>query len=267
MRLVITRKGVGNWAAQYVKQKILHAAPTKERRFVLGLPTGGTPLEMYQHLVTMHTRGELSFANVTTYNMDEYIGLPEGHKESYHTYMFENLFNHIDIDPAHVHILNGNAPDPAAECEQYTASIAKSGGVDLFLGGVGENGHIAFNEPYSSPAASTRVVHLDMSTRIANSRFFNNDISQVPDKALTVGIQQLMNARQVLILVSGPKKALALRECMEGAISHACPITALQQHPNVIVVADKDACSELRLKTYTYFKELQDQYSHIEALA
>lgn len=266
MRLIMS-KDVGRWAAQYVLERITEAnSPAAGRNFVLGLPTGGTPLEMYARLVEMHRGGRISFKHVTTFNMDEYIGLPRDHRESYHTYMHENLFNHIDIEPGNINIPDGNAPDLAAECRSYEQRIAAAGGVDLFLGGVGENGHIAFNEPYSSLASVTRRKHLDENTRAANSRFFDGDINQVPHSALTVGIKTLLDAREVLIMISGAKKALALRECVEGAVSQAWPITALQLHPHALIVADEEACCELKVKTYNYFKQLRDGFSHIEEL-
>ncbi len=263
MRLVITEK-VGRWAANYVVKKIREAAPTAERNFILGLPTGGTAVELYSHLVDFHKRGQISFKNVTTFNMDEYIGLPKAHPESYHTYMRQNLFKHVDIDSAKINIPNGNATDLAAECASYDKRMADCGGVDLFLGGVGENGHVAFNEPGSSLMSATCEKQLDLNTRLANSRFFGGDLSQVPQSALTVGIKNLLDSREVLIMVTGPKKALALRECVEGAVSQAWPISALQLHPGAIVVADEEACAELKVKTYRYFKELRDEFSSID---
>lgn len=266
MRLVITDKGVGRWAANYACKRIQDFNPTPERNFVLGLPTGGTPLDMYKHLVGMHADGRLSFKNVTTFNMDEYIGLPHDHKESYHYYMHENLFSHVDIDPDKINIPDGNAKDLVAECQSYNQRIHDSGGVELFIGGVGENGHIAFNEPYSSLSSVTRDKKLNSNTRAANARFFDGDMSLVPQAALTVGIQNLLDAREVLILVIGAKKALALRECIEGAISQAWPISALQLHRRALIVADEEACDELKVKTYRYFKEMNDEYSFVEDL-
>ncbi|UQZ90441.1 glucosamine-6-phosphate deaminase [Deltaproteobacteria bacterium Smac51] len=266
MRLIITSRGVGRWAANYVMKKMKAVGATDERNFILGLPTGGTAVELYRHLVASYKKGDVSFKNVTTFNMDEYIGLPEDHPESYHTYMRENLFSQVDMDPAKINIPNGNAPDLAAECRDYDQRMADCGGVDLFLGGVGENGHIAFNEPYSSLMSSTRDKQLDVNTRLANSRFFGGDISQVPKSALTVGVKGLLDAREVLIMITGAKKALALCQCMEGAVSQAWPITALQLHPKAIIVADEEACGELKVKTYRYFKELQDEFSYIDEL-
>lgn len=263
MRLIIS-KNVGQWAARYVMKKIQAAAPTAAKNFILGLPTGGTAVELYKNLVEFYKKGEVSFKNVTTFNMDEYIGLAEDHPESYHSYMHANLFKHVDMDPAKINLPNGNAPDLAAECAAYDKRMADLGGVDLFLGGVGENGHVAFNEPYSTIMGGTNEKVLDMNTRLANSRFFGGDVSQVPERALTIGIKTLLDSREVLIMVTGLKKALALRECVEGAVSQAWPVSALQLHPRAVVVADEEACGELRVKTYRYFTDLRDEFSSIE---
>lgn len=265
MRLIITDT-VGRWAANYVAERINAMNSSAGHNFVLGLPTGSTPLGMYRHLVALCASGRVSFKRVTTFNMDEYIGLPPGHPESYRTYMQEHLFKHVDIDPANINIPDGNARDLTAECRDYDCRIAGCGGVELFVGGVGHNGHIAFNEPYSSFASTTRDKQLDLNTRMANSRFFGGNIDQVPEMALTVGIKTLLDAREVMILVTGASKALALKECMEGGVSQLWPITALQLHPRTLIVADEEACVELRVRTYKYFKELQDEYSAIEHL-
>ena len=177
-----------DWAARYVQYRIKTFAPTADRPFVLGLPTGSTPLNMYKKLVEFHQTGQLSFQHVVTFNMDEYVGLPEDHPESYHSFMYRNLFNHIDISSGNILILNGNASDVEAECEQYEAQIQSFGGIELFIGGVGEDGHVAFNEPGSSLESRTRIKTLTYSTQMANARLFNNDVTQVPKQALTVGV-------------------------------------------------------------------------------
>ncbi|MDR3297716.1 MAG: glucosamine-6-phosphate deaminase, partial [Prevotellaceae bacterium] len=160
--------------AQIVARINAHSKRT-DKPFVLGLPTGSTPLETYKALIVAHRAGSVSFKNVITFNMDEYVGLPREHSESYHSFMWGNLFSHVDIAPANVNILNGNAPDLAAECADYEAKIADAGGIDLFLGGIGNDGHIAFNEPFSSLTSLTRVKTLTHDTLVANSRFFGND--------------------------------------------------------------------------------------------
>ncbi|MDY3089993.1 MAG: glucosamine-6-phosphate deaminase [Porphyromonas sp.] len=259
MRLIIKPdyQGISQWAADYVVARINAANPTEQHPFVLGLPTGSSPLGMYKALIEANKAGRVSFQNVVTFNMDEYIGLPEGHPESYHSFMWNNFFSHIDIKAENVHILNGNAPDPLAECAAYEEAIKRAGGIDLFLGGIGPDGHIAFNEPGSSLTSRTRVKTLTTDTIIANSRFFEGDVNKVPKTAMTVGVGTVMDAREVLILVNGHAKARALQQAVEGAISQMWTITALQLHPHGIIVADEAACAELKVGTYNYFKDIE----------
>ncbi len=257
MRLIIEdgNANVGKWAARYIAGKINSHESGKP--FVLGLPTGSTPLSTYAELINLYKEGKVSFKNVVTFNMDEYVGLPEEHPESYHSFMKNNFFKHIDIDPKNINILNGNAPDLQAECEGYEERIRKAGGIDLFLGGVGEDGHLAFNEPFSSLNSPTRVKTLTENTRIVNSRFFENDVNKVPKLALTVGVGTVLSAKEVLILAIGAKKARAVQQCVEGAYSHAWTITGLQVHPKGILVCDEGAAEELKVSTYRYFKDIE----------
>ena len=259
MRLIIKQdyQSISQWAADYVVARINAAKPTAERPFVLGLPTGSSPLGMYKALIEANKAGKVSFQNVVTFNMDEYIGLPEGHPESYHSFMWNNFFSHIDIKKEHVHILNGNAADPLKECADYEEAIKAAGGIDLFLGGIGPDGHIAFNEPGSSLSSRTRIKTLTTDTIIANSRFFEGDVNKVPKTAMTVGVGTVMDAREVLILVNGHSKARALQQAVEGAINQMWTITALQLHPHGIIVADEAACAELKVGTYNYFKDIE----------
>ena len=259
MQLVICEspKGVANWSANYVKQRINQFKPTANKPFVLGLPTGSTPLKMYQKLIEFHRQGDLSFQNVVTFNMDEYVGLPEDHPQSYHYYMYQNFFNHIDIPKENIHILNGNAEDIAAECQNYEDKIKTFGRVELFIGGMGEDGHIAFNEPGSSLESRTRLKTLTYSTLLANARFFNQDISQVPKSALTVGVGTILDAFEVMILVQGYHKAIALHHAIEQGVNHIWTVSALQLHPRSIIVCDEDATLELKVKTVKYFQELE----------
>jgi glucosamine-6-phosphate deaminase len=192
--------------------------------------------------------------------MDEYCGLPETHPESYHSFMWNNFFSHIDIDRDNVNILNGNAPDLEAECERFEQKIKSYGGIDLFMGGVGPDGHIAFNEPGSSLTSRTRCKSLTTDTIIANSRFFNNDISQVPKTALTVGVGTVMDAKEVMLIVNGHNKARALKHGVEGGISQMWTISALQLHRHAIIVADEAACDELKVQTYRYFKDIEREH-------
>lgn len=259
MRLIIKQdyQSISQWAADYVVARINAAKPTAERPFVLGLPTGSSPLGMYKALTEANKAGKVSFQHVVTFNMDEYIGLPEGHPESYHSFMWNNFFSHIDIKKEHVHILNGNAADPLKECADYEEAIKAAGGIDLFLGGIGPDGHIAFNEPGSSLSSRTRIKTLTTDTIIANSRFFEGDVNKVPKTAMTVGVGTVMDAREVLILVNGHSKARALQQAVEGAVNQMWTITALQLHPHGIIVADEAACAELKVGTYNYFKDIE----------
>lgn len=259
MRLIIEKdyETMSQWAAEYVIKSINEFNPTAERPFVLGLPTGSSPVGMYQALVKANKEGRVSFKHVVTFNMDEYVGLPESHPESYHSFMAHNLFDHIDCPKENIHILNGNAKDLEAECAHYEEMIKEFGGVDLFLGGIGPDGHIAFNEPFSSLTSRTRMKSLTTDTIIANSRFFDNDVNKVPRLALTVGVGTVMDAKEVLILVNGHNKARALQAAVEGPVTQAWTISALQMHPKAIIVADESATDELKVATYKYFKDIE----------
>lgn len=259
MRVIIEHdyQSLSEWAANYVAQRINQFQPSSERPFVLGLPTGSSPLGMYKALIELNREGKVSFRNVVTFNMDEYVGLPESHPESYHSFMFNNFFNHIDIPKENIHILNGNATDVEAECENYEKQIASYGGIDLFVGGIGPDGHIAFNEPGSSLTSRTRVKTLTTDTIVANSRFFDNDVDKVPKTALTVGVGTVMDAKEVLILCNGHNKARALQHAVEGSVTQMWTISALQMHRHGIIVCDEAATDELKVGTYRYFKDIE----------
>ncbi len=259
MRIVIhpDYQNASSWAAAYVALQIRECGPTPERPFALGLPTGSTPLGMYRELIRLHREGAVTFANVVAFNMDEYIGLPEGHPQSYHTFMRENFFDHIDIRPENVNIPDGNAPDLDQECDEYEAKIARCGGIDLFIGSIGSDGHIAFNEPGSSLTSRTRVKTLAHDTLIANSRFFGNDPEKVPRAALTVGVGTIMDARRVMLIITGANKARALHEGVEGGVNHMWTVSALQFHPRALIVCDDDATLDLRVGTVRYFKDTE----------
>ena len=260
MRIVIKKdkKKVGKWVANYVAEKINKAKPTKEKPFVLGLPTGSSPIETYKELIKLNSAGKVTFKNVITFNMDEYVGLPEDHPESYHYFMEDQLFNHIDIPRENINILDGNAPDLEKECVEYEKKIEKTGGIDLFLGGIGPDGHIAFNEPGSSLTSRTRIKTLSYDTILANSRFFDGDMSRVPTTALTVGVGTVMDAREVLIIITGFNKARALRQVVEGSISHMWTVSMLQMHQKGIIVCDDPATMELQVETVRYFKDIEN---------
>jgi len=266
MRIIIQENynSVSYFVAEYVKNRILKYNPTPERPFVLGLPTGSSPLGTYKQLIQFHKKGELSFKNVVTFNMDEYVNLPEDHPESYHAYMWDNFFKHIDIKPENVHILNGNAKDLDLECKQYEEKIKKVGGIEIFLGGIGTDGHMAFNEPGSSLVSRTRVKTLAYDTIVANARFFGGDITKVPKMALTVGVGTVMDAREVIIIITGSHKAFALYKAVEEGVNHMWTVSATQMHPRSMIVCDDDATLELRVKTVKYFKGLDKAREEIE---
>lgn len=255
MRVIIepNYEAMSRWAANYVANRIKEANPTPEKPFKLGCPTGSSPLGLYKELIKKYEAGEISFQNVITFNMDEYVHLPEEHPESYHSFMWKNFFSHIDIKKENVHILNGNAEDLIKECEEYEAAIDAAGGIDLFMGGVGPDGHLAFNEPGSSLSSKTRIKTLTTDTIIANSRFFDGDLSLVPNQALTVGIGTVMAAKEVLLVCNGHHKARALQHIIDGSVSHKWTASALQMHPHSIVVCDEAACDELSVATYKYY--------------
>jgi len=259
MRLIIQPdySGISTWVANYLVTKIRSFAPTAERPFVLGLPTGSTPLSTYKKLIEMYNLEQVSFKHVVTFNMDEYVGIPKAHPQSYHSFMWDNFFSHIDILPENAHLLDGNAPDLEAECEAYEQKIKSLGGIQVFLGGIGADGHIAFNEPGSSLHSRTRIKTLTQDTIIANSRFFNNDVNLVPKLALTVGVGTIMDSHEVLIMVNGHNKALAVQQAVEGSVNHMWTITALQLHQRGIIVCDEASTVELKVGTYRYFKEIE----------
>jgi glucosamine-6-phosphate deaminase len=248
---------VSKWAANYVARRVKDLNPTDSKPFVLGLPTGSSPLGMYKELIGLNKKGVVSFKNVITFNMDEYVNLPEDHPESYHSFMWNNFFGHIDIQKKNVNILDGNAKDLQAECENYEKKIKDVGGIELFIGGIGPDGHVAFNEPSSSLSSLTRVKTLTYDTIVANSRFFDNDIAKVPKTALTVGVKTVMDACEVLIIVSGHNKARALQKVVEEAVNHMWTVSVLQLHPKGIIVCDDEATVELKVGTVSYFKDIE----------
>ena len=242
MRLIIEENDAkaGLWTARYIVARIKEKAARTDRPFVLGLPTGSTPVETYKELVRLYEAGEVSFRNVVTFNMDEYVGIPEDHPESYHTFMRKHFFDHVDVPAANIHILDGNAPDLQKECEEYERKIVAAG-----------------NEPYSSLVSRTRVMTLTPETVAVNSRFFDNDVNKVPKQAMSVGVATIMDSHEVIIQAFGHKKARALKHGVEGCYSHEWTISALQVHPAGIIVADEAAVGELKVSTYRYFRELE----------
>lgn len=248
---------LSKWTAHYIAKRINEFNPTPEKPFVLGLPTGSSPIGTYTELIEMVKEGKVSFKNVVTFNMDEYVNIPEEHPESYHYFMDKHLFNHIDIPRENINVLNGNAPDLEKECADYEAKIASYGGINLFLGGIGPDGHIAFNEPGSSLKSKTRVKTLTYDTIIANSRFFDNDVNKVPKTALTVGVDTVMQSQEVVIIINGYNKARALQKVVEEGVNHMWTVSVLQLHQKGMIVCDEAATYELKVGTANYFKDIE----------
>ncbi len=225
--------------------KIVAALIRKKPDAVIGFATGSTPLGMYKELIRLYKEEGLDFSKLTTFNLDEYVGLRPEHPESYHYFMWENLFKHVNVNPSKVYVPMGMADDIDAFCEWYEEKIEEAGGIDLQILGIGGNGHIAFNEPGSSLGSRTRIKTLTEKTRKDNARFFDNDISQVPKYAITMGIGTIMDARELLMLANGPNKADAIKITVEGPITAMVPATIVQMHRKATIIVDKDAGSKL----------------------
>ena len=261
MRLIIQSEAasVSKWSAIYIARRINASANGSSKPFVLGLPTGSTPLGTYKELIKIFNEGKVSFKNVITFNMDEYVGIPKEHPQSYYSFMWNNFFSHIDILPENVNILDGNATDLKAECSNYEERIKAVGGINLFMGGIGADGHIAFNEPGSSLSSRTRDKALNEDTIQVNSRFFDNDVTKVPKSALTVGVGTVMDAKEILILLTGHNKSTALHKAVEGGVNHMWTISALQLHPNSMIICDEASTVDLKVGTYRYFKDIEKE--------
>lgn len=261
MRVIIQNdyETASAWAAACVARSINDFKPTARKPFVLGLPTGSSPLGMYRELIRLNKAKKVSFAHVVTFNMDEYVGLPKSHPQSYYSFMWDNFFGKIDIKKSNANILNGNAKNLQAECDRYEKKIKSYGGIRLFVGGIGPDGHIAFNEPGSSLASRTRIKTLTQDTIIANSRFFDGDLDKVPRTALTVGVATVMDAKVVLIIVSGHNKARALQQAVECGLNHMWTVSCLQLHPHGIIVCDDAATVEMKVGTVNYFRDIEKQ--------
>jgi len=259
MRLIIEKdyEKLSRWTAHWIARKIKKFNPSSGRPFVLGLPTGSSPIGTYKELVNLCKTGKVSFQNVITFNMDEYVGIPEDHPQSYHSFMWNHLFSHVDIPAENINILDGNAPDLEIECAEYEDKIKHAGGIKLFLGGIGPDGHIAFNEPGSSLLSRTRVKTLTYDTILANSRFFNNDTTKVPKLALTVGVKTVTDSEEVVLVVNGHNKARALQMIVENGVNHMWTASILQLHSRSIIVCDEEATVELKVGTANYFKDIE----------
>ncbi|URJ30061.1 glucosamine-6-phosphate deaminase [Blochmannia endosymbiont of Camponotus sp.] len=259
MRVIFldTADHVAQWVANYVVYRINSFSPTIENPFILGLPAGRTPIKTYKNIVSMYQFGQVSFKYVVIFTMDEYLGLSYEDPKSYHSFIHTNFINHVDIPKENVYVLNGNTDNIKAECQQYEEKIKSYGGVRLFIGGVGNDGHLAFNEPGSSLTSRTRIKNLSKATRMSNANFFNNNINSVPKFALTIGIATLLESREIIIIATGLNKAEAVKSAIEGSVNHMWTISCLQLHPKSILVCDELSTMELKIKTVKYFQELE----------
>ena len=212
---------------------------------VLGLATGDTPLGMYRELVAMHQNEDLDFQEIKTFNLDEYYGLKKENPQSYHYYMMENLFKHVNIQKENIHIPDGQAPNIEEACALYERMIKQMGGIDLQILGIGRNGHIGFNEPDVKFEATTHLVQLDEDTIQANARFFDS-IDKVPTQAISMGIKTIMQTKKIILLASGKEKGEVIQRALEGKISPEVPASVLQLHNDVIVILDQEAARELK---------------------
>ncbi len=246
---------VSRLAAELVAERVRALADP-----VLALPTGGTPLGMYQSLVEIIRKGDLDVSHITAFNLDEYVGLPPEHDQSYHAFMRRHLYDQVAFNEDNLHVPDGNATDLVDACSSYEKSMTAAGGLDLAILGIGANGHIAFNEPGCGLSSSVRVVRLSENTVLDNARFFA-DPSMVPRHAITMGVGTIRNARGLLLLASGGGKAAALAEALEGPVTSRCPASALQLHPSAVVVADEAAASKLSVKHWSWDEYQADPYA------
>ncbi len=232
-------QAIGQAAAALFAAQVL-AKPNS----VLGLATGSTPVPTYREMARLYEQGAVDFSGVTTFNLDEYLGLERSHAQSYYHFMQENLFQHINVPQERIHVLKGTAPDPEQECLDYEEAIRAAGGIDLQILGIGNNGHIAFNEPDTVFSTQTRVVNLTESTIQANQRFFAS-ADEVPRQAVSMGIGSIFRARRILLIATGEQKAGAVRAMIHGPVDPQCPASILQLHPDTVVLLDRGAAKDL----------------------
>ncbi|MEW9809901.1 MAG: glucosamine-6-phosphate deaminase [Candidatus Symbiodolus clandestinus] len=259
MRLILldSAQAVGWWSACHIIECIQAFKPCVERPFVLGLSASKTLLATYRGLIEHYQAGNLSFQHVVVFTLEEYVGLEPSHSQSHHYFMYYHFFNHVDLRPENIHLLNGMAVKPEETCQQYEEQLQKYGGLQLLVGGVSGNGSIAFNEPGSSLTSRTRAKTLAEKTRQDKVPFFSNRLSEVPTSALTIGTGTLLEAKEIMVLVSGYHKALALQAAVEGSINYLWGISSLQLHPKSVLICDEPATQELKIKTVNYFRALE----------
>ena len=234
----------GGAAARALARHVADAIRVKPD-LVLGLPTGRTPIRFYHELGSMHAKGQLDFARATTFNLDEFLGIPPSHPGSYRSFMQDHLFSRVNIPPERINIPNGAASDPAAECVRYERAIAEAGGIDLQILGIGTNGHIGFNEPARELAGTTHRVVLKASTRHSNAGLFGGDESQVPKEALSMGMATIMHARAIVLLATGRSKAACVDGVINGPLTTELPASFLKLHNDVDIMLDEPAAERL----------------------
>lgn len=258
MKVVILKNAaeVAAYGAQIFKKQL-----NKKADSVLGLATGSTPVALYNELIALVNKGELSFKHSKSFNLDEYLGLDGDHPQSYRFFMNEKLFDHVDIDKANTQVPPGNAADPVAACEEYEQAISAAGGIDIQLLGIGRNGHIGFNEPSSSLASRTRVKTLTKATIDDNARFFADGEYQ-PHLSITMGIGTILESKKVVLLATGSAKAEAIKATVEGPLTAACPASALQLHKDAVLIIDEDAASAL--SDPEFFKHIERENQQLE---
>lgn len=239
VKILSSAQEIGSAAAKIIIDKI-----KENNAAILGLATGSSPIPTYKELIKAYNEGEISFANVKSFNLDEYCGIPASDPNSYYTFMHENLFNSIDIKEENVRVPDGNPADVEAFCADYDASIKAAGGIDIQILGIGRNGHIGFNEPADEFTTGTYKVKLTDSTIEANKRFFAS-AEDVPTEAITMGVESILNAKEIILIATGNDKAQAIRDMIKGEISPSCPASILQKHGNVHIFIDADAASLL----------------------
>ena len=244
---VTDREALNVHAAEMIARKVQQKPDS-----VLGLATGGTPEGTYEQLKNIYDRGGLDLSLVTTFNLDEYAGMPKDHPQSYHAYMQYKVFQPLQLRPEQTHLPDGTADDLEQECRRYEKQISEAGGIDMQLLGIGENGHIGFNEPGTSFSSRTHVIQLKPSTREANSRYFER-IEDVPKQAVTMGIETIMESREILLLVFGKRKKEALLRLLEGEVQEDFPASVLKKHSSVTVIADNEALSEVPAEVMKHF--------------
>lgn len=259
MRVIFlnTPDEIAQWVAHYIVYKINAFNPTHDNPFILGLPTGSTPMKTYKNLIKLYQEGQVSFKSVIVFMMDEYLGLSSNDIKSYYSFIHKNFINHIDIISKNVNFLDGGSKNFKIECQRYEEKIKSYGNIHLFIGGVGSNGHLAFNEPGSSLTSRTRIKTLSQETRFSNSRFFNDRIDFVPKFALTIGLTTLLESQEIIIIATGQEKANAVQAVIEGSVNHMWPISCLQLHSQSILICDELSTMELKIKTVKYFQEME----------